>query len=72
MISLDPENVAAATELLQKRKIPFQKLGVVGGEALSIRANGQKFSWPIAELYDDWFNSIRNIIEDSQPAPEAV
>jgi phosphoribosylformylglycinamidine synthase len=72
VISLGPENVAAATDLLEKRKIPFHRLGVVGGDTLSIQANGQLFSWPIAELYDDWFNSIRNIIEDSQPAPESV
>ena len=72
VISLAPENVAAVTELLENRKIPFQKLGVVGGEVLSIRANGELFSWPIADLYDDWFNSIRNAIENSQPAPEPV
>jgi phosphoribosylformylglycinamidine synthase len=72
VISLGPENVPAATNLLEQRKIPFQKLGVVGSEALSIRTNGQLFSWAITELYDDWFNSIRNIIEDSRPASEAV
>jgi phosphoribosylformylglycinamidine synthase II len=72
VISMAPANVAAATDLLTQRKTPFQRLGTVGGDALSIRVNEEKFSWPIAELYDDWFNSIRNIIEDSQPVPESV
>lgn len=72
VISVAPENVAMAADLLEQHKIPFQKLGVVGGETLSITVDDQTFSWPVAEIYDDWFNSIRNIIEDSQSAPEPV
>ncbi len=72
VISVAPEKVADVSDLLGKRKIPFQRLGLVRGENLSIRTNGEEFSWPIAQLYDDWFNSIRNIIEDSRRAPEPV
>ena len=72
VISVAPENVSAATDLLEKARIPFQKLGVVGGETLSITVNEQTFSWPIEEIHDDWFNSIRNTMEDSQRAPEPV
>ncbi len=72
VISLTPENEATAISLLKERKIPFQPLGTVGGDTLSIRAGRQLFSWPIREIYDDWYNSIRNIIEDSQRAPESV
>ena len=70
MISVAPENENATTDSLTRQKIPFQRLGTVGGDTLSIRANEQIFSWPIAEIHDDWFNSIRNAIEDSQPLPE--
>jgi phosphoribosylformylglycinamidine synthase II len=72
VISVSSENETAVGDLLKQHKIPFRRLGTVGGDTLSIRMNKQTFSWPIAELYDDWFNSIRNVIEDSQPASEAV
>ena len=72
VVSVAPEKIAAAIDLLEKDKIPFQKLGVVGGESLSITVDKQTFSWPVAEIYDDWFNSIRNAMEDSQRAPEPV
>ena len=52
----DAEKVLAA---LRKKNIPYQKLGEVGGDKLSI----DELSWPIAEIYDDWFNAIRRAIE---------
>jgi phosphoribosylformylglycinamidine synthase len=72
VISVAPGNEKAITDLLTQRKIPFQRLGTVDGDTLSIRVNDQNFSWPVAEIYDDWFHSIRNAIEDSQPLPEPV
>jgi hypothetical protein len=45
--------------LLQAKSIAHQKLGEIGGDTLSIN----EFSWPLAEIYDDWFNAIRRAIE---------
>ncbi len=72
VVSVARENEIALNDFLKPRNIPFQRLGTVGGDTLSIRVNDQNFSWPIAEIYDDWFNSIRNAIEDSQPLPDSV
>ena len=72
VISVAPENENATTDSLTRQKIPFQRLGTVGGDTLSMRVNEQIFSWPIAEIHDDWFHSIRNAIEDSQPLPDSV
>jgi phosphoribosylformylglycinamidine synthase subunit PurL len=72
VISIAPEDDMAVSDLLKKQNVPFQRLGRVGGEKLSIRVSEQQFSWSIANLYDDWFNSIRNTIEDSQRAPDSL
>jgi phosphoribosylformylglycinamidine synthase len=72
VISIAPENETALSNLLRDHDVPFQKLGTVDREKLSIRVNEEVFSWLITDLYDDWFNSIRNIIEDSQRAPDSL
>jgi phosphoribosylformylglycinamidine synthase II len=68
ILSVAPPNLQAVLDLLTDRKIPFQRLGLVGGDTLSLRVNGESLLWPIADLFDDWFNSIRDTIEtDSSP-----
>src|SRR3989440_9377119 len=59
VISCAPNDAEKVFELLQTKSIPHQKLGEVGGDTLSIN----EFSWPIAEIHDDWFNAIRRAIE---------
>ena len=49
--------------ILEKAAVPFAQLGKVGGEKLCIDVAGEKFSWPIADLYDDWWDSIRRLVE---------
>jgi phosphoribosylformylglycinamidine synthase len=78
IISVRPENVEKTMSILSatadssdgegERKIPFQKLGKVGGDQLRILVNDQKFVWPIADLYDDWWNSIRRLVESDSSA----
>jgi phosphoribosylformylglycinamidine synthase subunit PurL len=63
IISVGPENVEKTMSILRERGVPSQKLGKIGGDQLRIRVNDQKFEWPIAELYDDWWNSIRRLVE---------
>ena len=73
VISVAPENLDKAMSMLsasadssggeRERGVPFQQLGKVGGDQLRIQVNDQKFSWPIADLYDDWWNSIRRLVE---------
>lgn len=50
------------------RGVPVQRIGKVGGDQLQIQVNDQKFAWPIADLYDDWWNSIRRLVESDSSA----
>jgi phosphoribosylformylglycinamidine synthase len=63
VISVSPENIDKAISTLGERSVPFQQLGKVSGDELRIQTNDQKFAWPIADLYDDWWNSIRGLVE---------
>jgi phosphoribosylformylglycinamidine synthase II len=68
VISVAPENLAKAMSILRERSVPFHKLGKVGGEELHIRAAAEKFLWPVADLYEDWWNAIRRAIESDSGA----
>jgi phosphoribosylformylglycinamidine synthase II len=63
IISIAPINVEKVTNLLHQTDVPFAQLGTVGGDELRISAAGENCSWPIADLYDDWRNSIRRAVE---------
>ena len=63
IISVGAENLDKMRSILKKAGVPFQKLGKVGVAQLRIEVAGEKFSWPIADLYDDWWNSIRRLVE---------
>jgi len=68
VISVGPENLEKTMSILCERGIPFQKLGEVGGEELQIRTNDEDLHWPIADLYDDWWNAIRRAVESDSSA----
>jgi phosphoribosylformylglycinamidine synthase II len=59
VISCAPNDAAQILATLHRKNIPHQKIGSVGADTLSIN----EFSWPIAEIYDDWFNAIRRAVE---------
>jgi phosphoribosylformylglycinamidine synthase II len=71
VISVAPKNLQKAMSILEERHIPFQQLGEVSGDQLRIRVGTEKFSWPIAELHDDWWNAIRRAVE-SDSATEGI
>src|SRR5881275_861784 len=68
VISVAPENVEKTMSILSERGVPSQKLGKIGGDQLRIRVNDQEFEWPIADLYDDWWNSIQRLVESDSSA----
>ena len=68
VISVAPENLETTMSMLRVRAVPFQQLGKVGGDELSIEIAGEQFVWPIADLYDDWWNSIRRLVESDNRA----
>src|SRR5437667_915389 len=68
VISVTPENLEKTMSILQKGNVPHQRLGAVTGDELRIRANIENFRWPITDLYDDWWNSIRRLVESDSSA----
>ncbi len=68
LISVAQENLQNAISFLQTGQIPFQKLGKVSGNQLRIRVDSEEFSWPIADLHDDWWNAIRRAVESDSAA----
>jgi len=68
VISVAPESLRKMAAILRERDVPFQQLGRVGSDQLRIQINNQKFAWPIAHLYDDWWNSIRRLVESDSSA----
>jgi len=63
VISVAAYDVEKAMSILREREVPIQQLGKIGGDELRIRVNEESFRWPIASLYDGWFNAIRRTVE---------
>jgi phosphoribosylformylglycinamidine synthase len=63
LISVAPENLDNTILMLRERDVPFQQLGEVVDNELRIEVNDEKFAWPIADLYDNWWNSIGRLVE---------
>jgi phosphoribosylformylglycinamidine synthase len=68
VISVAPENFDKALAMLKDATVPFHHLGKVGGDKLRIEIDNEKLSWAIADLYDDWWNSIRRLVESDSGA----
>jgi len=69
IISIAPEKLDKAVAMLREHGVPFQQLSEVGGDELQIRIHEQTFRWPVAELYDDWWNAIRRAVEEEETIP---
>ncbi|MGE5208682.1 MAG: phosphoribosylformylglycinamidine synthase subunit PurL [Alphaproteobacteria bacterium] len=69
IISVAPKNLDNTVAILREGDVPFQELGKVGGSHLEIGINGQIFRWPVSDLYDDWYNSIRRAVEEEESIP---
>lgn len=69
LISVAPNDAELATRILHESNVPFQELGKVGGGDLSICIGEDEHRWPIADLYDDWWNAIRQAVEKDASIP---
>jgi phosphoribosylformylglycinamidine synthase subunit PurL len=63
VVSVAPEHFENAMSILRERDVPFQRLGKVGSDQLRIQVGDEEFAWPVADLYDDWWNAIRRLVE---------
>src|SRR6059058_5868040 len=64
VISVVPADLKKTITILRASSIPFEQLGKVCRDELRIAINGETFRWPIADLYDGWFNAIRHVVEE--------
>ena len=69
VISVRPQNLDDAITMLRERDVPFQQLGKVRGNELQIQLDEQTFRWPVAEIYDEWWNAIRRAVEQDESIP---
>jgi phosphoribosylformylglycinamidine synthase len=69
VISVASENLDRTLSMLREQQLSFQQLGRVGGNELRIGVKANEFAWPIADLYDDWFNAIRRAVEEEESIP---
>ncbi len=64
VISVVPADLKKTITILRASSIPFEQLGNVCRDELRIGINGETFRWPIADLYDGWFNAIGHVVEE--------
>jgi phosphoribosylformylglycinamidine synthase II len=64
IISVAPADLQKTILLLREGAVPFEQLGKVSTEELSIGINEETFRWPIGDLHDDWWNAIRRAVEE--------
>src|SRR5439155_19161152 len=70
VLSVSAADLEKVLSELSAKAVPHSHIGFVRTENLSITVNGEGLRWPIAELHDLWFNSIRRAVEnDSEPLP---
>ena len=64
IISVAEADAERAMSILRERGVPWQELGKVGSDELRIQINGETVRWPVADVYDEWWNAIRRAVED--------
>ena len=53
--AIDAGKVLAQAKAL---KVPALRLGTVGGDKLTVKAESGEWAWALTELHDQWFNAI--------------
>ena len=70
VISCAADDAEKVMTILRSKNTPHSLLGSVATKTLCIKTAAAEFSWPIDDLYDDWFHAIRRAVEtDTEPVP---
>ncbi len=70
VISCAADDAEKVMTILRSKNIPHSLLGSVATKTLCIKTAAAELSWPIDDLYDDWFHAIRRAVEtDTEPVP---
>jgi phosphoribosylformylglycinamidine synthase subunit PurL len=65
VISTSATNAAAVLAMLEWRGVAARRIGIVGGNELSIRADDNELNWQLAELHEAWYLSINHAMSQS-------
>jgi phosphoribosylformylglycinamidine synthase subunit PurL len=63
VLSVASKDAETTLKILNRSNTAARRIGTVATRELRIRANDREFSWAIPDIYDHWFNSIRQLIE---------
>ena len=63
VISVTPIDLERTISILRESAVPFEQLGRVSTREFCIRVNEETFRWQVADLYSDWWNTIRRAVE---------
>jgi len=70
VISCVPGDAEKILSKLRLKNVAHRRLGVVTQENLRVTDGDSELSWPIDDLYQDWFHAIRRAVEtDTDPVP---
>ncbi len=63
ILSVRADAESRLRQILEHHKVPFSKLGKVGGRELSLEVDGKRLiQLPVEELYHIWYNSISRLL----------
>ncbi|HXJ57390.1 MAG TPA: phosphoribosylformylglycinamidine synthase subunit PurL [Verrucomicrobiae bacterium] len=62
VVSAKPLDAVKVIERAKLVGVPAMRLGVVGGDALSLKTPAVEFRWTTAQLHDSWWNSLARIM----------
>ena len=65
IISVAAENAARVLDQLAAANLPAAKIGIVGGDMLTIDTGAANLQWDLAQLFDDWYGSIERAVTAS-------
>jgi phosphoribosylformylglycinamidine synthase II len=58
VVSCNPHDAVKVVERAKLMGVPAVQIGKVGGDTLTVKAANGKFSAPLTELHDPWWNTI--------------
>jgi len=62
VISTGPLDAVKVVERARLLGVKAARIGTVGGEALALHTAAGEFTWPVAELYDLWWNALARLM----------
>jgi phosphoribosylformylglycinamidine synthase len=63
LVSVAPDDAERAMHMLTAEGIAAIRIGTVSETELSIKVGPETLRWPVAQLHDEWWNSIRRAVE---------